>query len=115
VISLPPSQAEQVASGELGSSWIGWFPLSVLPLIAIVCRNLLTSWGFMWILVFAIFIGLKWLTWWKARRLVEHPAWRSAAYLLAWPGMDAEAFLDIDKHVLPSSSGCALLLARGLA
>lgn len=38
MISLPPSKAEQVASGELGPSWIGWFPLSVLPLIAIVCR-----------------------------------------------------------------------------
>ena len=55
----------------------------------------------MWILSFAIFIGLKWLTWWKARGMVEHPAWRSTAYLLAWPGMDAGAFLDVDQQVLP--------------
>jgi hypothetical protein len=101
---LPPSKAEQVESRGFvqGSSWIGWLPVSVLPLIAIACRNLLTSWGFMWILAFTIFIGLKWVTWWKARLKVEHPAWRATAYLLAWPGMDAEAFLDIDHHVLPS-------------
>jgi len=53
----------------------------------------------MWILAFAIFYGLKWLTWWKARVLVEHPAWRSTAYLLAWSGMDAEAFLDVRQHI----------------
>jgi len=52
------------------------------------------AWAFMWALAFAIFAGLKWLTWWQARGEVSHPAWRSAAYLLAWPGMDAEAFLD---------------------
>lgn len=101
MISLPLSKAEQVESRGFVQGWIGWLPVSVLPLIAIACRNLLTSWGFMWILAFAIFIGLKWVTWWKARLRVEHPAWRSTAYLLAWPGMDAEAFLDIDQHVLP--------------
>jgi alginate O-acetyltransferase complex protein AlgI len=47
----------------------------------------------MWSLCFAIFAGLKWLTWWKARGRVAHAPWRSVAYLLAWPGMDAEAFL----------------------
>ena len=53
----------------------------------------------MWILGFAIFISLKWLSWWKARSRVAHPAWRSIAYLLAWPGMDAEAFLDASTSV----------------
>jgi hypothetical protein len=100
---LPLSKAEQVESGELvqGSSWIAWFPVSVLPPLAIACRNLVTAWGFMWILAIAIFIGLKWVTWWKVRLRVGHPAWRSTAYLLAWPGMDAEAFLDVGQHVLP--------------
>jgi alginate O-acetyltransferase complex protein AlgI len=81
-------QAEQTLS------WIiGYAPLAVLPLGVAACRNVLRPWVFMWALCFAIFAGLKWLTWWKARGRVPHPAWRSVAYLLAWPGMDAEAFL----------------------
>jgi hypothetical protein len=48
----------------------------------------------MWTLSFAIFLGLKWITWWEARSLVAHSAGRSLAYLAAWPGMDAETFLD---------------------
>jgi len=100
---LPLSKAEQVESAEIvrSSSWIGWLPILVLPIAAIACRNLFSAWAFMWILSFAIFIGLKWLTWWKARGVVEHPTWRSTAYLLAWPGMDAEAFLDVEHQVLP--------------
>jgi hypothetical protein len=53
----------------------------------------LPSWAFMWVLAFTIYFSLKWLTWWRARTRIAHPAWRSGAYLLAWPGMDAEAFL----------------------
>ena len=48
----------------------------------------------MWLLAVAIFSGLKWVTWWRARTIVPHKAWRSAAYLLAWPGMEADSFLD---------------------
>jgi hypothetical protein len=48
----------------------------------------------MWALSFAIFSGLKWATWWTARSLVAHTPGRSFAYLLLWPGMDAERFLD---------------------
>jgi hypothetical protein len=79
--------------------WIGWLPLAVLPLTAISCRNLLPAWVFMWTLSFAIFFSLKWLTWWRARNRVSHPAWRSIAYLFAWPGMDADAFLDAKQRV----------------
>jgi hypothetical protein len=80
-----------------------WIPLLVvvLPLTAVACRNLLLPWIFMWILSFAIYLSLKWLTWWKARSRVTHPVWRSAAYLLAWPGMDADAFLDVRQRVPP--------------
>src|SRR5271156_6991301 len=79
--------------------WIGWAPIVVLPAGAAMCRDLLRPWEFMWCLSFAIFAGLKWLTWWKARTGISHTAWRSAAYLFAWPGMDAEAFLDQGIHV----------------
>jgi hypothetical protein len=70
----------------------------VLPLATLVCRDLLPPWGFMWILAFSIYISLKWLTWWRARSRIPHRAWRSVAYLLAWPGMDADAFLEVTQH-----------------
>ena len=53
----------------------------------------------MWTLTFALYFGLKWLSWWKARSQVSHTAWRSASYLLAWPGMDALSFLDANARV----------------
>jgi hypothetical protein len=76
-------------------------PLLFLPAVAILARDRLPAWGFMWTLSFAIFAGLKWLTWWRARAFTSHLAWRSAAYLLAWPGMDAEAFLISTSCVRP--------------
>jgi hypothetical protein len=81
--------------------WIGWLPLVVFTPVTVAMRNLLRPWEFMWALAFAIYIGLKWLTWWNARPRVAHSPWRSVAYLLAWPGMDAEAFLDPKKRVPP--------------
>lgn len=52
----------------------------------------------MWALSFAIFFGLKWLSWWSVlgagREGKERAGFgRSLAYLLLWPGMDAERFL----------------------
>jgi hypothetical protein len=80
---------------------VGWLPISILPLTAVACRNLLPPWGFMWILSFAIYLSLKWLTYWPTRSRIAHPTWRSVAYLLAWPGMDADAFLDPGQRVPP--------------
>src|SRR6266849_8443894 len=80
---------------------LGCPPISVLPLTAVACRNLLRPWVFMWILSFAIYLSLKWLTWWRARSRIAHAAWRSVAYLLAWPGMDADAFLDASHRASP--------------
>jgi len=51
----------------------------------------------MWILSFAIYLSLKWATWWRVRSKIAHPMWRSAAYLLAWPGMDADSFLSTKR------------------
>jgi hypothetical protein len=98
---LSPTAADQIESVEhvQGPSWIAGLPICVLPVAAIVCRNLLPAWMFMWILSFAIFVGLKWLTWWTARKRTGDRTWRSIAYLLAWPGMDAKAFLDERQHV----------------
>jgi len=53
----------------------------------------------MWTLSLAIYLGLKWATWWRERSKVAHPKWRSVAYLFAWPGMDAGAFLNSSQNV----------------
>jgi membrane bound O-acyltransferase family protein len=87
-----------------GQRWIGWVPLILLPASAFGLRDIVPAWGFMWILAFSVFAALKWLTWWKVRRTVRHPAWRSGAYLLVWPGMDAESFLDPALPAHPNSS-----------
>jgi hypothetical protein len=77
----------------------GALPLLALPLTAVACRNLLSPWVFMWTLSFTIYLSLKWLTWWSARSRIAHSAWRSLAYVLAWPGMDADVFLDAKQRV----------------
>ena len=59
----------------------------------------LPAWAFMWGLSFAIYAGLKWLSW-SARTVARSdgsrekpPAWKRWGYLLAWPGMDVDTFL----------------------
>jgi hypothetical protein len=49
-------------------------------------------WVVMWVLAFVIYAGLKLLSW-LGRPRGEAPLWKHVAYLLAWPGMDANAFL----------------------
>jgi len=46
----------------------------------------------MWQLAFVIFVGCKWLTW-RRIPVAGVPNWKHVAYLLAWPGLDAKAFL----------------------
>jgi hypothetical protein len=90
-VSNSPNPAEK------SSLWIGTLPLVVFPAIAIALRTQMQPWLFMWSLSIAIFAGLKWVTWWRVRG-AAHSAGRSLAYLVAWPGMDAETFLDPRKH-----------------
>jgi hypothetical protein len=47
----------------------------------------------MWMLAAAIFFGCKWQSWWESRYVPGATFARSIGYLLAWPGMDAAAFL----------------------
>jgi Membrane bound O-acyl transferase family len=76
-------------------AWIGWVLLAVLPLACIAFRSVLIPWVFMWLLAGTIFAGCKWQTFWGARHAAFNRNWRrSAAYLLLWPGMNAEQFLD---------------------
>ena len=75
------------------SRWRGWGPIFVLPTAVLLATPVeWPRWGFMWLLSCAIFAGCKWLTW--RRTPAPHtPWWQHAGYLLAWPGLDAKAFL----------------------
>lgn len=64
-----------------------------------VLQSGVPSWALMWLLAFCIFAGCKWLTWRRRHLQVPHPGWRSAAYLFAWPGMDAASFLSSRSRV----------------
>jgi hypothetical protein len=55
------------------------------------------KWAMMWLLAVAIFAGCKLLTW--SRRTVRNsPWWLEVGYLIAWPGLDADAFLQSSKR-----------------
>jgi membrane bound O-acyltransferase family protein len=79
------------------SAWRGWGPIIVLPLAVLVFTPAdWPRWVFMWLVAIAIFVGCKWLTW---RRTPAPDAqwWQHAGYLLAWPGLNAEAFLSSER------------------
>ncbi|HEY7117469.1 MAG TPA: DUF2071 domain-containing protein [Tepidisphaeraceae bacterium] len=81
------------------STWTKWTPLIVLPVAALLLRNQVQAWTFMWLLALAVYFGCKWATWRDARVLARRAGWqRSLGYLFAWPGMDARAFLDPNQR-----------------
>ncbi len=89
-----------------------WPPLVVLPTAAAWLASGWPPWVFMWLLAFAIYVGLKWLTFADAVRPAEAMAGRSLGYLLLWPGMDAKSFFANRQSVVrPSQQEC--LLAAG--
>lgn len=73
--------------------WQGWAPLVLLPgAVLLFASPGWPAWVVMWSLAFAIYGGCKWLTW-RRTPVDGVPAWKHIAYLLAWPGLDAAAFL----------------------
>lgn len=73
-------------------------PLATLPCLALVLRAHIAAWVFMWAMAFALYAGCKWLTYRETLRRGLRPSLRRMlAYLLAWPGMDANDFLDERK------------------
>lgn len=63
-------------------------------------ESVLAPWEFMWAMAFALYAGCKWLTYHEARaRGVTADLPRALGYLLAWPGMNAEAFLARGDHL----------------
>lgn len=60
-------------------------------------------WVVMWTLAVVVYAACKGLTWWPARHDAA-PAWRHSAYLVAWPGLDAHAFLTAGPARRPGSA-----------
>jgi predicted DCC family thiol-disulfide oxidoreductase YuxK len=74
---------------------IPWIGLLVLPGLALFTRSHVAPWVFMWFMAGAIFLGCKWLTFWRVRqqRVPLHLR-RVLGYFFLWAGMDAVTFLD---------------------
>jgi hypothetical protein len=69
-------------------------PLLTLPLVALLLAPWMARWMFMCAMACALYAGCKWLTYCAARtRGRNADGLRALGYLLAWPGMDASAFL----------------------
>ncbi len=67
-------------------------------------------WLAMWTLAVGIYILLKLLSWW-GRPAGDAPLWKHLAYLLAWPGMDAYAFLSTPRESVTQPSGSEWMFA----
>jgi hypothetical protein len=78
----------------------------MLPVVALLVAPWMPRWGFMWAMAFALYAGCKWLTYREARvRGAASDGPRALGYLLAWPGMDATAFLGgTDRPARPDTS-----------
>lgn len=73
--------------------WVAYLPLLLLPVSALLLMpSTAPRWALMWAIAFSLYVGFKWLTWQRAT-VADAPPWKHVAYLLAWPGMDANGFL----------------------
>lgn len=95
----PATSNVRRSRGISASIWVAWLPLVAVPVGAVAVRNRLPSWVFMWALAVALYAALKWASWWRSAARRQAPPWRSLGYLVAWPGMDAESFLDTSRRV----------------
>jgi hypothetical protein len=83
--------------------------LGLLPLAMGWYTREAPAWVVMWAIAGAEFFALKLLTLaglWKTA-----PAWRLAAYLLLWPGMNAKAFLTTSLPATRAATGRELMVA----
>ncbi|MBA3312817.1 MAG: membrane bound O-acyl transferase family-domain-containing protein [Planctomycetota bacterium] len=96
----------------------GWIPLVTFPLaVALLSPAAWPRWALMWALAISMFAGCKWLTW-RRSNATYAAFWRHAAYLIAWPGLDADAFLGEKTTKKPSVTEwlmAAAKLAVGMA
>jgi predicted DCC family thiol-disulfide oxidoreductase YuxK len=86
--------------------FLAYLPLLVLPLSILPLRTSLEPWVFMWAMAFALYAGCKWMTYRLAHQSPgTHNPWRATGYLLAWPGMNASAFLEMKSIPARPSGG----------
>jgi hypothetical protein len=85
--------------------WSAW-PLPTFPVVTLCLAPWMPRWGVMWAMACALYAGCKWLTYCEARaRGVATNRLRALGYLLAWPGMDAPAFLcETERPTPPRAS-----------
>jgi predicted DCC family thiol-disulfide oxidoreductase YuxK len=80
------------------------FVLFTLPVLALLVRDWVPPWVFMWLMASAIFLACKWLTFSRARKqIVDVRLGRALGYFFLWPGMEAERFLG--PPALPDKRG----------
>lgn len=85
--------------GTHASAWIAWLPLALVLVGAVLVRERMAAWAFMWVVALAIYAALKWASWWRSPMRARATVGRSIGYLVGWPGMDEEGFLDGDRRV----------------
>jgi alginate O-acetyltransferase complex protein AlgI len=82
-----------------------WMPLIAFPVFALLVRDRVAPWIFMWLMAAAIFFGCKWLTFSRARKQIVHVrVGRALAYFFLWPGTDAKKFLRTSTGKIPMLS-----------
>jgi uncharacterized protein YqjF (DUF2071 family) len=86
---------------------VRWAPLALLPPLAgLALLTRLPAWACMWVMAYAIFFGCKWATLLGAGKALRRTSFaRMLAYLFAWPGMDADAFLGEHARFTRASFG----------
>jgi hypothetical protein len=83
----------------------GWGLIIALPIAVIwFAPAAWPRWLFMWVLAAALLAGCKWLTWPRMSALAPS-WWRSAGYLIAWPGLDAADFFGCSHSTIPARPG----------
>jgi hypothetical protein len=78
-----------------------WSAVIAVPAaLAFLCAHG-PRWVWMWAVAFGVYAGLKWMSFVTCDEARAADRGRRAAYLLAWPGMDAGAFLDARQRAVP--------------
>ena len=92
-----PSATREAVQARMPSTWLDMISWVLLLLVACLAWRM-PPWVLMVALAGGMFATLKVITWRLAARVLKPPRARSLAYLLAWPGLDALAFLDVSRR-----------------
>jgi hypothetical protein len=78
-------------------NWVGIAPLVMFLLWTVTFGDTLSPWWLGWSIAFGLLYSFKWLTWWRVRLTMgQTTRFRTVGYLLMYPGMDAQAFLNTE-------------------